>query len=237
MHLPQLLLRVCNVDLHSMKRTPLYTVVAILLFAGCAYLFAWSSLFTVKSVSIVGAPTQESQTLVLKLIDAKKNIPLARVEPRAISRRINAIDWVEKSSISRNWLRGTVKVTLTPRVPIAYFNGKTLDASGKVFLLPGFAGTKLPEVSSPRPSLGLAAINLFEELPSEVQRTVISLVATNESSFHLRVLRDGRALSIIWGKNEQNELKLKVIDALLAKPENKKIQRIDVSAPHAPIVK
>jgi hypothetical protein len=66
---------------------------------------------------------------------------------------------------------------------------------------------------------------------------VISLDATNESSFNLRILRDGRAISISWGENEQNELKLKVIDALLAKPENKKIQRIDVSAPHAPIVK
>ena len=220
-----------------MKRTHLYTGVAVLTFAALAYLLAWSSIFSVKSVSIVGAPTQESQALVLRLVDVEKNLPLARVEPRAISRRISAIDWVEKSSVSRNWFRGTVKVTLSPRKPIAYFNGKTLDATGKVFLLPGFTGATLPEVSSPRPSLGLAAINLFEALPPEVQRTVISLDATNESSFNLRILRDGRAISISWGKNEQNELKLKVIDALLAKPENKKIQRIDVSAPHAPIVK
>jgi hypothetical protein len=32
-------------------------------------------------------------------------------------------------------------------------------------------------------------------------------------------------------------LKAQVIDALLALPENKKVRRIDVSAPHAPIVK
>lgn len=220
-----------------MKRKPLYTAVAILLFGGLAYLLGWSSIFSVKSVVIVGAPTQESQALVLGLVDVSTDLPLARVEPRAISRRINAIDWVEKSSVSRNWFGGTVKVTVSPRKPIAYFNGKTLDASGKVFILPGFTSSKLPEVSSPSPSLGLAAINLFEQFPAEVQRTVISLVATRENTFNLQVLRDERAISIIWGKSEQNELKLEVIDALLARPENRKIQRIDVSAPHAPIVK
>ena len=54
-----------------MKRTHLYTGVAVLTFAALAYLLAWSSIFSVKSVSIVGAPTQESQALVLRLVDAE----------------------------------------------------------------------------------------------------------------------------------------------------------------------
>jgi cell division septal protein FtsQ len=83
----------------------------------------------VKSVSIVGAPTQESQALVLRLVDVEKNLPLARVEPRSISRRISTIDWVERVQSLGIGFRGTVKVTLSPRKPIAYFNGKTLDAS------------------------------------------------------------------------------------------------------------
>jgi hypothetical protein len=53
----------------------------------------------------------------------------------------------------------------------------------------------------------------------------------------LKVLREQKQLQILWGPNEENELKSQVIDALLALPENKNIRRIDVSAPHAPLVK
>jgi hypothetical protein len=41
----------------------------------------------------------------------------------------------------------------------------------------------------------------------------------------------------LWGANEETALKIEVISALLALEENKKVRRIDVSAPHAPIVK
>ena len=67
--------------------------------------------------------------------------------------------------------------------------------------------------------------------------SVLSLAAKNESSFILSIERNGRKLQLLWGKNEMSELKLQVIDSLLALPENKKIRSIDVSAPHAPIVK
>ena len=46
-----------------------------------------------------------------------------------------------------------------------------------------------------------------------------------------------RDLRVLWGKNEKSELKVEVIEALIALEENKNIRRIDVSAPHAPIVK
>jgi hypothetical protein len=44
-------------------------------------------------------------------------------------------------------------------------------------------------------------------------------------------------MQIIWGDGEDTSLKLKVITALLDLPENKSIRLIDVTAPHAPIVK
>jgi hypothetical protein len=47
----------------------------------------------------------------------------------------------------------------------------------------------------------------------------------------------GKNLEIRWGTNSDNELKLKVYKALLALPENSAIKRVDLSAPHAPIVK
>jgi hypothetical protein len=53
----------------------------------------------------------------------------------------------------------------------------------------------------------------------------------------LEVDNAGKNLEIRWGTDSENELKLKVYKALIALPENASIKRVDVSAPHAPIVK
>jgi hypothetical protein len=53
----------------------------------------------------------------------------------------------------------------------------------------------------------------------------------------LEVDNAGKNLEIRWGSDNDNELKLKVYKALIALPENASIKRVDVSAPHAPIVK
>jgi hypothetical protein len=52
----------------------------------------------------------------------------------------------------------------------------------------------------------------------------------------MQISRRKRLKSAV-GKNEKSSLKIQVIQALLALEENKNIRRIDVSAPHAPIVK
>ena len=44
-------------------------------------------------------------------------------------------------------------------------------------------------------------------------------------------------ITLVWGSNSDLNLKIKVYEALVALKENSKISLIDVSAPHAPIVK
>jgi len=104
-------------------------------------------------------------------------------------------------------------------------------------MLPGFAGGSLPTVSAANPKIGLAAINLFQTLPTTFKAEMISLSARDTSNFLLHLSFEGRDLHIIWGKNEKTPLKIQVINSLLALPENRSIRKIDVSAPHAPIVK
>ena len=162
---------------------------------------------------------------------------LARVEPQAIEKRLLHLKWIESAHVSRNWIDGAVEIVVTPRTPTAIFNGSTIDASGTIFTLPGFTTADLPRVSAKTPALGLAAIKVFQELPREFQRSVVSLTARNSSNFALFVDVDGRNVQILWGAHEETALKIEVISALLTLEENKKIRRIDVSAPHAPIVK
>jgi cell division septal protein FtsQ len=207
------------------------------LFVGLVYLFAWSSIFSVSSVSLIGAPTADSKKTILQTADIAKGQKLARVEPRAIAHRIENFTWVKSVEISRNWINGKVSIAITPRTPTAYFNGATMDASGTIFTLPGFTGGELPKVSAATPEVGLSAIALFQGLSPEFKKRVLSLSAYNESNFAMQVALLGREIRVLWGKNEKSELKIQVINSLVALDENKNIRRIDVSAPHAPIVK
>ena len=208
-----------------------------LIFAGLIYLLAWSSVFTVKEINVLGAPTKVSQELVLKTSEIAVGQKLARIEPRSAEHRVQSLTWIKEISISRNWISGQVDLVVTPRIPKAYFNGKTLDAAGKIFELPGFDGANLPQVSAATPALGVQAVALFRALPVDFRDQVRTLTAVNEANFSLAVRYQGRNLSVKWGANNENPLKVQVFQALLDRPENKRIKRVDLSAPHAPIVK
>lgn len=211
--------------------------VAGIAFAGLVYLFAWSSIFSVSAISLTGAPTPESKSAILKVTKVSPGEKLARVEPRSIATRIKSIAWVESVDISRNWISGRVDIKVSPRTPTAYFNGSTIDATGAVFALPGFSGGDLPTVSAANSKIGLAAIALFQTLPATFKSEVTSLSARDTSNFSFHLSVEGRDLQIAWGKNEKTALKVEVINSLLALPDNKNIRKIDISAPHAPIVR
>ena len=223
-----------------MRRISQFPIVAFAvaaIFAGLVYIFAWSSIFSVSQLSVTGAPTKDAQDSISNMANVVVGEKIARVEPRAISKRLHQLTWIKQASISRNWINGEVSIAVTPRTPTAYFNGKTIDASGAIFELPGFSSTALPHVSAPTPELGLQAIAIFRTLPYDFRSQIISLSAHNQSNFVMRTKYQGRDLRIFWGANEKSALKMQVLRALLALPENEKIRRVDLSAPHAPIVK
>lgn len=223
--------------MRKVAKIPSGVFVIGLLFAILVYLLAWSSLFTVSSITISGSPTSDTHKSIEQLSGITLGQKLARVEPRAIAHRISTLTWIRDVNISRNWIDGDVEIAVTPRRPTAYFNGATIDASGTVFTLPGFSGSDLPRVAASNTDRGLVAISLFQGLPKSFTEKVISLHALSDSNFAIRINQGSREIKVIWGKNEKSDLKIEVIEALLALKENQKVRQIDVSAPHAPIVK
>jgi cell division protein FtsQ len=223
--------------LRKVNRSSALIAGAAAIFAGLVYLFAWSSIFSVSTIAVTGAPTPDSKAAILAMASVTPGEKLARVEPRSIATRITTLAWVKSVDISRNWINGHVNITVVPRTPTAFFNGSTIDSTGTVIVLPGFAGGALPTVSAANPAIGLAAIKLFQNLPAPFKAEVTSLSARDTSNFLLHLTVDGRDLRILWGKDEKSALKIEVINSLLALPENKNIRKIDISAPHAPIVK
>ena len=219
------------------RKHRLITIFIILLTAGLAYLLGWSNALTIKAISYAGAPTKSSEALVKNLTDLEVGQRLARIETRKIAARLQTLPWIESADLSRNWISGKIKIEITPRLPIATFNGQLMDASGKRFELPGGFKSKLPSVFARDAKSGLAAINLFTKLPTEFSTRTSAFTAISPENINFKISEGKRSLMVIWGSDTEIDLKLKVYKALVALPENSKIKIIDLTEPRSPIVK
>lgn len=210
-----------------------FSVAGIALFVLIVYLIAWSSLFTVSKVVVTGT----EQTSIQRLSGVSIGEKLARVEPRSVGAKLQLELWIEGVKLSRNWINGTVTIEVTPRIPIGIFAGRFIDKDGTIFDIPGGSPQSLPVVEASSTEVGLFAIELFTQIPQTFRSKVITIKAKNQDSFELNLKEGSRMLNLIWGSNSDLNLKIKVYEALVALKENSKISIIDVSAPHAPIVK
>jgi cell division septal protein FtsQ len=207
-----------------------------------AYLLGWSSIFSVKNVEIVGAPTTAVEAEIEKRSQVEVGQQLARVNPQSVARKIEKLTWVKDVAISRNWLSGAVAIEISPREPLAFFNsdqvpGQTIDKEGELFSLPGFKNPDLALISAKSPESALKANELFTQLPENFRKNITSMMASSTNTFTLNSTLEGRDIRIRWGDNQEMDLKISVINSLLKLPENKQIKVIGVVAPHAPIVK
>jgi cell division protein FtsQ len=219
------------------RKHRLLTFLAILLITGLAYLLGWSNVLTVKEISYTGAPTKSSEVTVKNLTNLEVGERLARVETREIAGRLQTLPWIESADLSRNWISGKIVIAVTPRIPIATFNGELMDATGKRFELPGGFKSKLPSVFARDTKSGLAAIKLFTKLPSEFSTRTSAFTATSPENINFKITEGKRSLFVIWGSDIEIDLKLRVYKALVALPENSKIKKIDLTEPRSPIVK
>ena len=209
---------------------------SILIIATLAFLFGWTNLFTVKSVSVSGSPNTQITKQVLLIADIKKGEKLARVEPRSISSKLAlaGIDWIENVKISRNWINRNVNIDLSARVAIAKAGERYIDQGGVLFTSPVQVNEALVEIEAKDDAARAAAVELFLALPSELRNKIVTLSASTSNNFQF-VLNDD--LKINWGSNSNTEVKVKIYKALIDLPENKKINQMDVSDPTKPTVK
>ena len=171
------------------RRRRLFTLVVLLLIASLAYLLGWSNVLTIKEISYTGAPTKSSRATIQNLASLEIGERLARVEMRKIAGRIQTLPWVDSADLSRNWISGKIVVAVTPRVPIATFNGQLMDAKGKRFELPGGYDLKLPSVFAKDAKSGLAAIELFTKLPTEFSTRTSAFTATSPENINFIIIK------------------------------------------------
>jgi cell division septal protein FtsQ len=212
-----------------MKRSLVVGLVVALL-AGAAYVLGYSTLFTVSSVEVIGS-TRPLNTGITK------GQKLARVEPRAVATKLEKLDWVRSAKISRNWINGKVVVELTSRTPIATFENRVIDSMGASFVPQGRRPEGLILIQAANLEDAKEGVKFLTQLPEELKSSLTVVKVRSTGALVLISQNNGKAIEIRWGSDSENELKLKVYEALIALPENSEIKRVDVSAPNAPIVK
>lgn len=234
-------------------------MLALLLIAAAAFLFGWSDVFTVNSISITGVNAAEEKLVASRMQNrpevAKIGIPLARVDKRVVSTRISELQWIRSVKVNRNWITKEIQIGVTRRVPIAVImnsGGRTfLDSELQIFSVP--MGGELTSEMSNLPMLTLKnstpeSLSAFDQLrskiaeikPSEINAKkleVRSYLVGNPANSVTLLAIDERTIKVTWGNSEDLAIKIKVFRELLLLPENVKIVRMDLTAPLSPIVK
>ena len=213
-----------------MKKKPLIALATAIIVGLASYALGWSTLFTVSSVEIKGTDQFLPQNV-------KVGEKLARVEPRAVASTYENFAFVQDAQVSRNWISGKVTISITTRTPVAIFNNQAIDASGKAFMVKGDLPAALPQIQAGNIEIAVRAVAFMTSLPDEIRSNLKILKVRSTGAYVLEVDVEGRKVEVRWGLATDNELKAKVYKALLAQPENAKLKRMDLSAPHAPIVK
>ena len=212
--------------------------------AGAIYLVAWSNILVVKSIEITGTSDQNSIALILEESKPAIHIgePLARIDVKAIDKKLSDVNWIAKSHISRNWLSRKLSVAITTRSAVAQYideNGATnyFDASGIVFSHIESSGT-LPEVTLARQSTEIksAVAKMLSELSPELISSASAFLARSPDDLEMKI-GAGKGHLIMWGDVRNFPLKMAVYKKLVSLPENAEATLYDLSTPLAPIVK
>ena len=213
-----------------MKNKRLIALATAIFVGAASYALGWSSLFTVSSVEVTGTDQRLPQNI-------KVGEKLARVEPRAVAATYEKFAFVQDAQVSRNWISGKVTISITSRTPVAIFNNQAIDDSGKAFVVKGQLPAALPQIQASSVEIAVTAVEFMKSLPEEIRSNLKILKVRSTGAYVMDVDVQGRKVEVRWGFATENELKAKVYKALLEQPENAKLKRMDLSAPHAPIVK
>lgn len=227
-----------------MNRNKTYIAIAITLISLLAYLLGWSGLMTVDEIKVSGiSKSQKVSTLtvkeVIKLSGIKIGQPIARVNASSVKRKLLALPQVLDVNVNRQ-LPSSVLIKLKMRkieIAVTASGGGFLvgDASGVTFAKVKKVPRGVPIIKTSTSKILLSqTLQIFQTLPTKIQNRVISIDAKTRDS---KTFNLTRGVQIIWGGSEEQDLKLQVLNELLADPNNKKVKVFDISSPLAPTVR
>ena len=207
-------------------------VVLSMLSASIVYVFFFSPVFAVTSVSVSPCyyATQEE---IVSAADIELGMPIARLNSAAITERVLKLAAIKEVEVRRAW-PNEIRLAVVERSPIAVT--KAVDgwayvaADGVVF---GHAATKPQQflsVTATRPETFAAAATVAASLPDWLRERVVDVTGFSRDNV---VIALNDQVEIMWGSAEESAYKAQVLQALLGQ----EAKLYNVSVPDRPSIR
>ena len=212
-------------------------VVAALLVG--AFALTQSPVLDVDRIEVRGASQTEHDAARRASGVARGNAMVALDAP-AVERRLEALPWVERATVSRSW-PGTVEIVLVERTPVAVVgtgaSAVQVDRDGRALGpatdddLPVLSGDPVA-VGSRLPETQRWVVATVADLPAAL-RTEVAAASATPSGIRLTLVDD---IEVRWGDRSQPTAKADAVQVLLEQADRSTIATIDVSVPRAATV-
>ena len=231
------------------RRTPwraaFFALAGAAIIAGAAWALLGNRVFVVRSVTVTGTHLV-STAQVLTAAEVPIGTPLMRVNPGAVTRRVEAIRQVASATVTEDW-PDHLTIAITERVPVlamrmAGGGYDLIDASGVIVRTTNAKPRALAEFATSltgselrgNPGVAAAAAVLTELTPA-LARTVTTVSAAQvltgvggsvATSERVTLSMDGRR-TVVWGAPGNAAAKDRELEILL----RGSVRYLDVSAP------
>jgi Cell division septal protein len=214
-----------------------WLAVALALLAGGVWLVEFSPVLVAKSVRVEGVPPGDVFMIVGRAA-VPMGTPLAKIDTRAISRRVIVTAALAEVTVSRSY-PSTILISATPRVPVLAVKNpqgqvQVVDSQGVAYATVSAAPKGVPLINTVENPSSMesmrAAITVLRALSSGQRGQVTNVTVVGPNMVTLKL----GAVTVVWGGASEPELKVKVMTALL---RQKDVGTIDVSAPRTPVIR
>ncbi|MCR8671191.1 FtsQ-type POTRA domain-containing protein, partial [Agrococcus sp. HG114] len=197
----------------------------------------WSPLMSVREVRVEGTERLGAAVVQSALAEAVGQ-PIATVTEAGVAERLRSIPQIESFRLDVV-PPSTVVVHVVERRPAAIAPGpageQVIDAAGVALGAVDETTAGLPRLDGVE--VGSEAFDaiatVLVSVPAEVLASTESISAASPSDIRL-LLRSGQ--SVVWGGEEESQLKADVLAALLETQDPALARVLDVSAPEHPVV-
>jgi len=202
----------------------------VVLAGGLVWLALQTSVLGVDLIRVTGVQILSPDD-VRAAAEVPTGTPLARVNTKAVAKRITKLAPVESVDIGRSW-PNTLTVKVVERTSVAAVpqdkKFALVDRFGVVFLTVDDQPGDLPRLKVAQPGPGnpetTAGLQVLHDLTPELRAELVQVVVDAPARIRLEL---GKGRVVVWGDATQGELKARVATALLTRSGT----QIDVSAP------
>ncbi|MFB2583663.1 FtsQ-type POTRA domain-containing protein [Herbiconiux liukaitaii] len=204
-------------------------------------LAAYSPLLAVRSIAVEGAQRLDAAA-VSTALDDQLGRPLALVDYGSIERELAAFPYIESYSVEAR-PPDTLAVRVVERRPVAQVQTATgfdlIDAAGVTVQqwpdrITGFPLMDLTGTQIGSPGFEAAAAVLMS-LPDDLLASIDRISGTTPDS--VTFVFAGVGQSVVWGSEEESELKARLLTRLIATQDPNAPVQYDVSSPQSPVVR